>query len=171
MSDTKPHVPDGPVENDALDFGALGWFAVILIGTVLVSQLIVWGMFAWFDSRVTANDPPRLATATALANPAIEGGRIVSGSYDPLPQPSLVVEEPTVLGAFFEAERREQREYGWINQATGVVRLPIERAKDLVLERGLPVRQAEAPAVAAPAAEPVADEAAGAAAASVETGE
>jgi hypothetical protein len=41
--------------------------------------------------------------------------------------------------------------YGWMDQNAGVVRLPIERAKELILERGLPVRGAEA----APAAKEV----------------
>lgn len=30
--------------------------------------------------------------------------------------------------------------YGWVNQQEGVVRIPIDRAIDLVAERGLPVR-------------------------------
>ena len=34
--------------------------------------------------------------------------------------------------------------YGWTDKNAGVVRIPIERAKDLLLERGLPVRGADA---------------------------
>jgi hypothetical protein len=33
--------------------------------------------------------------------------------------------------------------YGWIDRNGGVVRLPIDRAMDLVLERGLPQQQQE----------------------------
>jgi hypothetical protein len=165
MSDTRPHVsPEGPVEQDALDFGALGWFVIILVVTVVVSQVIVWGMFRWFDSRETRNESPRSAMAAEPVKAVIENGRIASGTSDPLPQPALLVEEPVVLRQFFEAERRAQQEYGWVERGTGIVRLPIERAKELVLERGLPVRQAEAPAV------PVAD-AAGAASAAAPAGE
>ncbi len=32
-----------------------------------------------------------------------------------------------------------QTTYGWVNKETGVVRLPIERAKLLIIERGVPV--------------------------------
>jgi hypothetical protein len=46
-----------------------------------------------------------------------------------------------VLQRFLAEERRAQQEYGWIDEGLGIVRLPIERAKELVLERGLPVRQ------------------------------
>lgn len=31
--------------------------------------------------------------------------------------------------------------YGWVDQKTGVVRIPIARAMELVAERGLPARQ------------------------------
>lgn len=46
------------------------------------------------------------------------------------------------------ALRDEQREilstYGWIDQEAGVVRIPIDRAIDLSLERGLPARESAA---------------------------
>jgi len=38
--------------------------------------------------------------------------------------------------------------YGWVDEKAGVVRIPIEQAKALLLRRGLPV----APATASPAA-------------------
>src|SRR5262249_52671146 len=31
--------------------------------------------------------------------------------------------------------------YGWIDQRAGVARIPIDRAKELLLQKGLPVRQ------------------------------
>ena len=141
MSDTKPHAhPGDPVEHDAISFGALFWFVVILAATVAASQLIVWGLFEWMDYRVGRADTPRVATAAAPASPAIADGRIETGT-EAAPEPRLLVAEPTVLREFFETERREQREYGWVDQAMGVVRLPIEHAKALVLERGLPVHE------------------------------
>ena len=38
--------------------------------------------------------------------------------------------------------------YGWVDKNAGTVRIPIDRAKELLLERGLPVR-GHAPATAA----------------------
>ncbi|HET7624080.1 MAG TPA: hypothetical protein VFM25_02355 [Verrucomicrobiae bacterium] len=37
-------------------------------------------------------------------------------------------------------EELELNTYGWINKTAGVVRIPIDRAMDLVLQRGLPTR-------------------------------
>ena len=37
-------------------------------------------------------------------------------------------------------EKEALENYGWVEQNAGVVRIPIDHAMDLVLERGLPVR-------------------------------
>jgi hypothetical protein len=84
------------------------------------------------------------------SSPVIEGGKLVTGA-EQTPQPALMVDEPAVLGAYRAMQDDKLNTYGWVDQAMGTVRLPIERAKDLVLERGLPVRQAPAAAPAAAA--------------------
>jgi hypothetical protein len=48
-------------------------------------------------------------------------------------------------------------QYGWVNKETGVVRMPIDQAMRLAVERGLPARAAQAPVPAQPAAEPPAE--------------
>ena len=60
------------------------------------------------------------------------------------PQPRLQVNEPLTWQQQLEAEKAQLEGYGWVNQQAGVVRIPIERAIDLVAERGLPVRAAKA---------------------------
>jgi hypothetical protein len=86
-----------------------------------------------------------------VVNPSIEQGHVATGLVTP-PVPGLLVEEPKVLKAFRDGEDKELAEYGWINQGAGTVRLPIARAKELLLERGLPIRPGAAPvAEAAPA--------------------
>ena len=69
----------------------------------------------------------------------------------PPPPPNLLVNEPTVLDQFRTAEAHALTTYGWVDKTNNVVRLPIDRAKELVLERGLPTRGA-APAAAEAAA-------------------
>jgi hypothetical protein len=130
-----------PVEHDAVSFSGITWFVVILTATVVVCQLLVWGFFVWFDYRVTRAETPRAATAAPPSNPMIDRGRLVTGG-ETTPLPSLLVSESMVLGEFRAQQTEAQTTYSWIDQAMGTVRLPIERAKDLVLERGLPVRPA-----------------------------
>ena len=48
---------------------------------------------------------------------------------------------PTVdLQEFRARQEAELNSYGWINRTAGVVRIPIVRAMDLLLERGVPTR-------------------------------
>jgi hypothetical protein len=72
--------------------------------------------------------------------------------------PALLVDEPVNLKAFRETETQALHSYGWVNESAQTVRLTIDRAKELVLERGLPARAAPVGATApeAPAAAPAA---------------
>jgi hypothetical protein len=55
--------------------------------------------------------------------------------------PRLQISPPVDLKKFREEEATKLDSYGWVNQTAGVVRIPIERAMDLVLQKGLPTRQ------------------------------
>jgi hypothetical protein len=153
MADTKHLHSTDPIEGDGINYGGIVWFVVVLIGTALFCELFVWGMFHVMDSRALKNDPARAPLAAAATSPTLTGGggRILTGTQTegqvlPVrPGPGLVVDEPMVLKAFRDGEEKALHEYGWIDQNAGTVRLPIERAKDLLLTRGLPVRP-DAPA-------------------------
>lgn len=61
------------------------------------------------------------------------------------PEPRLQVNEPLTWQQQLAAERAQLEGYAWVDQKAGVVRIPIERAIELVSERGLPVREPRAP--------------------------
>jgi hypothetical protein len=66
----------------------------------------------------------------------------LAGSVPALgPFPRLQVSPPEDLETFRQREELELNNYGWVNKTSGLVRIPIERAMDLVLKEGLPVRQ------------------------------
>lgn len=54
--------------------------------------------------------------------------------------PHLQMMPAEELGEFRAKEEAELNSYGWIDRTAGVVRIPVARAMDLLLERGLPVR-------------------------------
>lgn len=54
--------------------------------------------------------------------------------------PQLQIQPPVDLKQFRAHEEAELSSYGWIDRTAGVVRIPIARAMDLLLERGLPTR-------------------------------
>jgi cytoskeletal protein RodZ len=61
------------------------------------------------------------------------------------PQPRLQVRPAQDLKQLRTTEDERLNSYGWVDQKTGVARIPIDRAMDLLIEKGLPVR-AGAPA-------------------------
>jgi hypothetical protein len=77
--------------------------------------------------------------------------------------PKLLARPERELDEVRAAEKEQLGSYGWVDQAGGVARIPVERAMEIVAAQGLPARQAgaaaAAPAPATPAPEAPAAEA------------
>jgi hypothetical protein len=125
MADTETRHLAAPVEGDGVSYPGIVWFVVILTATTVFCMALVWGLFAVMDYR---NDR---AQAAPLAVPA---GQLPPG-------PNLLTDEAGNLRQFRQREDAALGSYGWADQATETVRLPIARAKEKLLERGLPVRK------------------------------
>ncbi len=54
------------------------------------------------------------------------------------PEPRLQVAPAADLGALRAHEESILHSYGWVDRPAGVVRIPIERSMELLLQRGLP---------------------------------
>jgi hypothetical protein len=54
------------------------------------------------------------------------------------PEPRLQVNPVQDLKALRAAEDQILASYGWVSQETNVARIPIDRAMELLVERGLP---------------------------------
>jgi hypothetical protein len=63
----------------------------------------------------------------------------VAASRVQFPEPRLQTAPQVDLATMRAREDAELNTYGWIDRQAGVVRLPIERAMDLVVQRRLPV--------------------------------
>ena len=147
MADTShapAHVQTPPTEGDGVSYSGIVWFVVILTATTLACQLLMWGLFVLLDATRQPAET-RAPLAAPVVHPRIEGGRIVSDRD--LPQPSMLVNEPTNLDVFRRSEDAILHGYGWADETAGTARIPVERAKEILLEKGFPVRPA-APAAA-----------------------
>jgi hypothetical protein len=125
MADTDSR-PDGPtfIESDGVSYRGIVVFVVILAVTTFICQGIVVGMFKYFDKQAAATGPAR-ATMSAPA-----------GTMPP--PPNLLTNESGNLSNFREHEAEVLETYAWQDKNAGVVRLPIDRAKEILLERGFP---------------------------------
>jgi hypothetical protein len=64
----------------------------------------------------------------------------LSYTGEPAPEPSLEVNPGRDLKTMRAEEDKILKSYAWIDQEKNIVRIPIDRAIDILAERGLPVR-------------------------------
>jgi len=152
MADTSHHAQPAPVEGDGISYSGLIWFMVVIAITTIACQLLMWVLLLAFQHQAAASPAPTAPLAAAVTERQAPVGRVYPDMHaigvPNTPQPRLLVNEPANLADLRKHEHEILTTYGWMDQSAGVVRLPIERAKELILERGLPVRGAE-PAPAA----------------------
>ena len=157
MADTSHHAA-APVEGDGVSYSGLIWFMVVIAVTTIVCQILMWALLKGFQYQAQlspAETAPLAATVAAAERPAPVGRvypEMHSIGLPNGPQPRLLVNEPATLADLRKHEHELLTTYGWVDQNAGVVRLPIERAKDLLMERGLPVRGAQPAAAKDPKA-------------------
>ena len=65
------------------------------------------------------------------------------------PEPRLEDDERTEINDFRYQQDETLSSYGWVDQNTGVVRIPIDRAMQLIVQRGLPTMPQAGTATAA----------------------
>jgi hypothetical protein len=108
--------------------------AILLFGAALIVVAVaihggVWLLFEVFARRTAAADP----RPAPLAQPA---GQLP-------PNPRLQTRPVNELKAMRADEETQLTMEGPVDGEPGVYRIPIERAKQLIVERGLPTRQLE----------------------------
>lgn len=133
MADTKRDSAGSiPVEGDGVSYSGIVWFVVILTVVTVVCQALMWGLFAVLGTRADGQDVARapLAAPQGQAPPGPNLIAILPGRHG----------EPAALKDFRAREEATLTTYGWADQNAGTVRIPIQRAKELLLERGLPTR-------------------------------
>ncbi|MEO7275797.1 MAG: hypothetical protein ABIX28_00850 [Vicinamibacterales bacterium] len=127
-------------ETSDVNVGAILWFAGIVAITTMVCAVIVWGLFNLLESQAAARDPKM----SPLAMPAATMPRTTTASpfFGNGPAPQLMTNEPAYLAHQRQLDDTRLQQYGWVDEKTGVTRLPIDQAKKLLVERGLPARAA-----------------------------
>ena len=93
----------------------------------------------------SAREPGRRTRSpvSPLAMPAVKmSPAAVRPTFGSGPEPRLETDEFEMLRRYRTGEDLRLHGYGWVDEKTGVTRLPIDQAKKLLSERGLPARAA-----------------------------
>ena len=125
---------DGFEQEDLSSRSALYFLAGLVLVYVVV-YLIVFGMYRFLDSYATAHQPPM----SPMVKPEADTRAVTPENAETFPQPRLEENERTQLRSFIEDQDRTLATYDWLDKDRGTVRIPIDRAMELIEQRGLPV--------------------------------
>jgi hypothetical protein len=129
--------PDAYEHEDLKPRGPFYFMAgLTVIGIVL--YLIVFGMYRFLDDYTKTHQPPLSPMATAETDTRL----VTHSDIRTFPEPRLEENERTELRSYSEEEQDRLSTYDWVDRSKGVVRIPIDRAMELIVQRGLPVRPA-----------------------------
>lgn len=112
--------------------------AAALAAIGILVHVLMYGVWWVLDEQAKQSDPQ----VSPLAEPAVQmpPSTIQSPVFGTAPEPQLLTNEYSYLRRQRRAEQQQLTGYGWVNEAAGVARIPIEEAKKRLIERGLPVR-------------------------------
>ena len=123
-----PTPPGAKYEHTDID-PAVGYkFALWLSVAMVLSFAIVYGTFWFFERR------------SASANEAARQYPLAVDFERPQPTPALQTQPFMDIYTLRRGEAERLSSYGWVDRDGGVARIPIDRAMDLLVERGLPIR-------------------------------
>ena len=125
-------------EHSDIDIRAIVMSMVVMFAICVAVAGVVGALFKYLEYQAANNDPK----LSPVARPATVMPRTTTGTptFGAAAGPRLLTNEPVALERQRETERQVLQGYGWTDQAAGVARIPIEEAKKLVAERGLPAR-------------------------------
>lgn len=144
----------GSYERQDLGPKAILYFLLALGVAIVLSLAGLKGVFTYLDHREKADQPRVSPLITSVPGDT----RHIAGEYPrtAFPDPRLEKIEGEELDQDLTREQSTLYSYGWVDENAGTVHIPIERAMELIVERGLPVRP-QAAVSAAAAAKPEAN--------------
>jgi hypothetical protein len=118
--------PDTAHEHSDINVRAIIWFMAVLTVIVLSVDVAMYGLFKFFDHMEVKDD-------TALSPLALPANQ-------PLGPPGLQTQPWADLKKFRAEQLAHLHGYGWVDESGAVARIPIDKAKEMLLKKGLPVR-------------------------------
>ncbi|MGO8985886.1 MAG: hypothetical protein ACLPHI_05885 [Terriglobales bacterium] len=125
------------------DLGTRGIF-VFMIGLAVIGVVIYFiivGMYSFLDryerSQMTSASP-LVTTKGAMSRVVTQAD--MDKTFKDNGAPMLETNERGQFKDFLIRQEEQLNSYGWVDQKDGVAHIPIERAMDLIVQHGLPVR-------------------------------
>ena len=139
-NDLHPVKPPANGGYERQDIGVSG--VLYFLGGLALAGLFVYfvvsGIFSYLEKNSEANQTP---VSPLVTNAPADTRKLPSDYQDYLkqnfPTPQLEINERNQLDKIRIDEAQTLNTYDWVDQKAGTVRIPIDRAMDLIAQRGL----------------------------------
>jgi hypothetical protein len=117
-------------------------------GTVIYASAVIFGLvlftavggYVYWKNRLV-DVPPKMTTGLVFSS------ETAAPDVVPINQPRLQLSPRADMAIYRANQVEELNTYAWLNKDAGVVRIPIDRAIEVIAAKGLPTRPAEEAAV------------------------
>jgi hypothetical protein len=127
--------------------------AIYTFGVWLVVLGALCALATYGGLRAMQWNAARLDAMRIKSNPMVPEARLrmqpIQAAHE-FPTPQLQINDTAEMKEEIDQENAKLTHYQWVDQNQGIVRIPIDKAMQLVLQRGLPARAQGAAAAAAP---------------------
>jgi hypothetical protein len=132
---------NGGFEHQDMQASSVLYFLLSLgVATVLAAVFLV-GVYKFLDHREKAHQPALSPLVANVPKPELKTrAEYEQYAEKAFPDPRLETDERNQLNQIRTREDDLLESYGWVDEKAGTVRIPIEHAMDLLVQRGLPVR-------------------------------
>ena len=108
-------------EKDRVNTSAVIKFAIGLIVVATAIHFLIGALFVQLEKRAKLADP--------------QLSPLIPRTKQTPPDPRLQISPPRDLQHLLEMENQMLNSYGWVDEKTGIVRIPIDQAMKLIVER------------------------------------
>src|SRR5438093_6365634 len=138
MNDLHNHGNGGFEREDLGSKPIVGFIVSVVVGGVLI-YYVLWGMFRFLDAyeRKQQQSVSPLVNAEQDTRDA-DRQTTARKVQEQFPEPRLEDNERTELNDFRYSEEEKLNSAGWVDQSAGVAHIPIDRAMEVIAQRGLP---------------------------------
>jgi hypothetical protein len=129
---------DSGYEHEDLQASSILYFLLAIVVGAAISLVGLKVLFVVLDHREKLSQPPVNPLVTNVPTDTLH----VPAGYPQsvFPNPKLEEDERGQLNGIILDQDKTLYSYGWADEKAGVVRIPIDRAMELIAQRGLPVR-------------------------------
>lgn len=154
----------GPADGTDINIPAVAGFLGFLVVSFVIVNTFLYGLYRGMDTFDEKSHPMAQHQDSKIAKPmgitqAEDNMQIIQriqNTYSLKDGPRLQVDDERDLKEMHRQEAPKLEEYNWVNKEQHVVQIPVDRAMELLVKRGLPYVPAAKPSAPVPVVAPVA---------------